>query len=126
MMLGKAFSRYTDSQSAGFSPWRSAMNEESLFYQALQPPGAAARSAFLDHACGNQPELRARLEKLLQAHDTPVSLFDKRAVEMDTTLDLASSSSDSGEDSFFASLSSTEKPGTRIGAYKLLEIIGQG
>ncbi len=105
------------------------MNEESLFYQALQQPGAAARSAFLDHACANQPQLRARLEKLLQAHDTPVSLFDKRAVEMDTTLDSAAgSSSDSanGEDSSFAPLSATERPGTRIGPYKLLEIIGQG
>ncbi len=104
------------------------MNEESLFYLALQQPGAAARAAFLDQACVNQPELRARLEKLLQAHDTPVSLFDKIAVDMDTDLDVVRSSGDShlDQDSSSAFLSSTEKPGTRIGPYKLLQIIGQG
>ena len=51
------------------------MNEESLFHQALQQPDAAARAAFLDQACADQPALRARLEKLLRAHDAPAGLF---------------------------------------------------
>ena len=37
------------------------MNEESLFHLALQQP-EASRAAFVDQACANQPELRARLE----------------------------------------------------------------
>ena len=63
------------------------MNEESLFYLALQQPDAAARAAFLDQACADQPQLRARLEKLLQAHDVPVALFDQPAVDPGATSD---------------------------------------
>src|SRR5579884_3580620 len=129
MMLGGDFSRYSVSQHSGVSPRRSAMNEESLFYLAQQQPDAAARAAFLDEACANQPEVRARLEKLLEAHDAPVSLFNKPAVEMDTTLEPAASSSrGSGidEDSSFSSAPPAEKPGTRIGPYKLLQQIGEG
>ena len=77
----------------------------------------------------NQPELRARLEKLLQAHDAPVSLFDKPVIDHDTTLDAAASSSgDSGigEDSSHAPSPPAEEPGTRIGPYKLLQQIGEG
>src|SRR6516165_853745 len=86
-MLGSTFSRYSVSNLAGLSLRRSAMNEESLFHQALQQPDAAARAAFLDQACANQPELRARLDKLLQAHDAPAGLFDKLAAEADTSDD---------------------------------------
>jgi serine/threonine protein kinase len=89
------------------------MNEESLFHLALQQP-EAARAAFLDQACVNQPQLRARLEKLLQAHAAPVGLFDKPAVEVGS----------SDEDADSPPLS--EGPGTRIGPYKLLQQIGEG
>jgi eukaryotic-like serine/threonine-protein kinase len=55
------------------------VNEESLFHQALAQPNPAARAAFLDEACVGQPELRARLEKLLQAHDKPANLLTRPA-----------------------------------------------
>jgi serine/threonine protein kinase len=98
------------------------MNEESLFHQALQQPNAAARAAFLDQACADQPQLRARLEKLLQAHDAPVGLFDKPAVEAATSDDVAP-----GQwlDPAQAPRHS-EGPGSRIGPYKLLQQIGEG
>ncbi len=86
------------------------MNEESLFYLAQQQPDAVARAAFLDEACANQPELRARLDKLLHAHDAPAGVFDRPAVEIVTTVD----------DPI------RERPGTVIGPYKLMEQIGEG
>jgi serine/threonine protein kinase/tetratricopeptide (TPR) repeat protein len=98
------------------------MNEESLFHLALQQLDAAARAAFLDQACANQPQLRARLEKLLQAHDAPVGLFDQPGVAAATCdhvapgrwLDPA------------AAPPPAEGPGSRIGPYKLLQQIGEG
>ena len=97
------------------------MNEESLFHQALQQPDAAARAAFLDQACADQPALRARLEKLLHAHDAPAGLFDQPAV--------ASATSDVAAGRWInpADLPPpSEGPGTRIGPYKLLQQIGEG
>ena len=98
------------------------MNEESLFHQALQQPDAAARAAFLDQACANQPELRARLDKLLQAHDAPAGLFDKLAAEADTSDDASPGRWIDPADTSPPS----EGPGTRIGPYKLMEQIGEG
>ena len=39
------------------------MNEETLFAEAL-----GERSAFLDEACGDDAELRERIEVLLRSH----------------------------------------------------------
>jgi serine/threonine protein kinase/tetratricopeptide (TPR) repeat protein len=98
------------------------MNEETLFHQALQQPDAAARAAFLDQACADQPELRARLDKLLEAHDAPASLLNKPAVEAATSDEVSAGRwIDPG-----GSLSPSEGPGTRIGSYKLLQQIGEG
>ena len=58
---------------------------KSLFLQAAELPSQEARSAFLDQACAGQPELRERVEKLLQSADTPDSLLDQPAVEIDAT-----------------------------------------
>ena len=101
---------------------RPAVNEESLFHQALAQPNPAARAAFLDVACAGQPELRARLEKLLQAHEQPAALLDEPGPAGEPT----------GEDmpglwvDPAAVSRLTEGPGTRIGPYKLLQQIGEG
>ena len=44
-----------------------------LFQAAAAMPDAAARKMFLEHACGNDVQLRAAVEALLQAHDRPES-----------------------------------------------------
>src|SRR5262245_34435162 len=67
--------------------------------------------AFLDGACGDNAELRARVEQLLHAHqamgsihgggaDTPASTVEERTI--------------------------SEGPATVIGPYKLLEQLGEG
>jgi serine/threonine protein kinase/tetratricopeptide (TPR) repeat protein len=85
------------------------MSEESLFHEALAMP-AGERSVFLDAACGGDADLRRRLDVLLQAHDKPSSFLAGPAAAAVATVD----------DSI------SERPGTVIGPYKLLEQIGEG
>jgi serine/threonine-protein kinase len=81
------------------------MNEESLFHQALARP-AAERAAFFDAACGDDDALRQRLQVLLHAHENPCSFLESPARTVDTQV--------------------SERPGTVIGPYKLMEQIGEG
>ena len=57
------------------------MSEREIFTAALEKTDPAARSAYLDEACGGNAVLRARVEVLLRAHDRPDSLLDAPAVE---------------------------------------------
>jgi len=97
------------------------MNEETLLHLALQQPDAAARAAFLDQACTNQPELRARLDKLLQRHDAPSHLPDSPTAESVTSDEVAPGRWIGPDD-----LPPNEGPGSRIGPYKLLQQLGEG
>src|SRR5262245_22735978 len=84
------------------------MNEETLFAEALGKQGAA-RAAFLDEHCKGDVELRKRLEGLLQAHDNPDPFLEAAAPVVTVDEQLVS-----------------ERPGTVIGPYKLVEPIGEG
>ena len=48
---------------------------KALFHSALDLPDPADRPAFLDRECGDDLELRRRLEELLAAHDRPASVL---------------------------------------------------
>src|SRR5262245_55588102 len=87
-------------------------NVETLFHQALkfQP---AERRAFLVGACGDNEELRRRLEELLKAEEDAGG-FLPQAPHEKVTLEVEPQS---GEE---------ERIGSRIGRYKLLEKIGEG
>ncbi|NQU24234.1 MAG: protein kinase [Candidatus Nealsonbacteria bacterium] len=85
------------------------MKEEDLFHQALEQP-ADRRASFLDTACSGDADLRERVEVLLRAHVNPGSFLEAPPPGVDATLDQPI----------------TEKPGTVIGPYKLLEQIGEG
>ncbi|HMC67496.1 MAG TPA: serine/threonine-protein kinase [Gemmataceae bacterium] len=82
---------------------------ESLFAAALQKP-SADRAAYLDQACADDPALRQRVEALLRAQEAAGSFLESPAPAMVATVD----------DPI------TERPGTVIGPYKLLEQIGEG
>src|SRR5215831_6719522 len=56
------------------------MSERDIFTAAREMTDPAARSAYLDGACGGDTGLRARAEALLRAHDQPDSLLDHPAV----------------------------------------------
>jgi serine/threonine protein kinase len=55
------------------------MSERDIFTAARQMTDPAARSAYLDEACGGDPALRGRVEALLRAHERPDSLLDAPA-----------------------------------------------
>ena len=79
------------------------------FLAAVEIP-AAERAAYLTAHCGGDGELRAAIERLLAAHDQPASVFTRPAPGMPTA--------------DYPPI--TEKPGTVIGPYKLLQKIGEG
>ena len=86
--------------------------EDVVFEAALQLP-AAERAAYLDKACAGNPELRRRVEALLGALERAGGFLKEPAMPGYARTAVAS-------------LQPTEKPGDRIGRYKLLEQIGEG
>jgi serine/threonine protein kinase len=87
------------------------MNERSLFLEALEKPNAAERAAYLDAVCAQDDALRRRVEKLLAAHEAADGILDRPAAAEQAT----------GPYRPFV-----EGPGTVVGAYKLLQKIGEG
>jgi non-specific serine/threonine protein kinase/serine/threonine-protein kinase len=83
---------------------------DQVFSDALRHPTGPDRAAFLDDVCGCNAELRQRVDRLLRAHDDAASFLESPAVEATAT---------TGQ-------SLSERPGTLIGPYKLLEQIGEG
>jgi hypothetical protein len=57
------------------------MSERSIFLNALDKEDPAARAAYLDVACAGRPELRQRIERLLQAHQTEDTFLEVPAME---------------------------------------------
>src|SRR5437867_8697537 len=81
---------------------------DSLLCAAVEIISPDERAAYLDRTCGDDVELRHRLEVLLDAHFQAGSFLEPPAPA--ATLDSPVA----------------ERPGTVIGPYKLLEQIGEG
>ena len=65
------------------------MTEETLFAEAIELP-PEDRGTFLDEKCGDDSELRERIEVLLRSHDTADSFLANSAEEeFDATLDVS-------------------------------------
>src|SRR4051812_27665776 len=86
------------------------MKEEQIFQDAIEQP-TDQRTAFLLDACGEDINLRERVEVLLKAHENPGSFLGSPAA---------------GIGPLTIVLPLTESPGTIIGPYKLLQQIGEG
>jgi WD40 repeat protein/serine/threonine protein kinase len=87
------------------------MQEQSIFIEALEKEDPAERAAFLDQVCAADPALRLRIERLLQRHQEPGRFMERPVPALVATVDEPPL---------------TERPGTVIGPYKLLEQIGEG
>jgi tRNA A-37 threonylcarbamoyl transferase component Bud32/tetratricopeptide (TPR) repeat protein len=57
------------------------MTERSVFLSALEIDDPAERTAFLDEACGDNPEVRERVEVLLAAHAAAGGFMSRPAVD---------------------------------------------
>ncbi len=86
--------------------------QEAIFEAALAL-NAKQRPAYLDQACEHDPQLRQEVERLLQAHEQAGAFMaEPAAPRSGSTLRIT--------------VPLTEKPGDRIGPYKLLQQIGEG
>jgi tetratricopeptide (TPR) repeat protein/serine/threonine protein kinase len=83
---------------------------ESVFFAAMGKSSPQERAAYLDDACAKDPDLRRRVEKMLDAQVQAGSFLEQPACPVVT----------------FDERSTTEEPGAVIGPYKLLEQIGEG
>jgi eukaryotic-like serine/threonine-protein kinase len=86
--------------------------EETIFAATLQL-SRAERAAYLHQACGENDALRQRIEVLLNAAEQSGAFLEESAAP---TLRRTG----------MASIPLAEKPGDRIGRYKLLQQIGEG
>ncbi len=81
----------------------------AIFAEAIQLT-ASERPAYLDRACGVDEQLRQRIERLLKSHEQVGDFLEKSASDVEAV----------------AEATFGEKPGDRIGRYKLLQQIGEG
>jgi serine/threonine protein kinase len=83
--------------------------EQSIFLAALELPTPAERAAYLKGTCGADAALLANVQELLAAHENGDDFLDRPPPNV--TVD---------------EQPVTERPGSVIGPYKLLEQIGEG
>src|SRR5262245_61180108 len=96
---------------------------KELFLAALAV-APAERATWLDRECGQDVELRRRVELMLAAHDTPQSLLDRLAPAAGPPEATGAFEAPGAE---HPSRVEREEAGTVIaGRYKLVEQIGEG
>ncbi len=90
-------------------------NREVIVLNAALELHEAKRSAYLDEACAGDVALRQRVEDLLRAHEQAENFLRAPPAGLDSKRNHAR-----------LNISPTEKPGDKIGRYKLLQQIGEG
>src|SRR5262245_47460059 len=85
-----------------------ANREKEIFERALDLASPEERLGYIKGASAGDAALMARLQTLLQAHEEGTDFLPEQPASQQTTLVV------------------TEKPGDRIGRYKLLQNIGEG
>jgi serine/threonine protein kinase/lipopolysaccharide biosynthesis regulator YciM len=100
---------------------QSARGVKAVFDHALEIDTPAERRAYLDDACAGQPDLRLHVESLLSAFAAAGSFLDQpAAVALDTPVSAATPVPAP------AGTVAAEGPGTCLGPYQLVQLIGQG
>ena len=82
-----------------------------IFQNAIEIEDAQKREHYLENACKTDRTLRAEVDALIQSHEQAGNFLEIPAIDPNVTLDASPL---------------TEGPGTRIGRYELLELIGEG
>lgn len=98
------------------------MDERTIFLEALEQHDPADRAAFLDEHCGDDTELRQRVEGLLRAHTDAGSFLEKTPEEIDADSTLPT------DDTWMSLLKPGDDP-DRLGelaGYDVIELIGRG
>jgi WD40 repeat protein/tRNA A-37 threonylcarbamoyl transferase component Bud32 len=86
------------------------MNAEEIFHQAIEITDPAQRAAYLDRACRGDDPLRAEVQALIDAHERAGDFLEAPPAAGAT----------------LNNPTQIDGPGTAIGRYELLELIGEG
>src|SRR5262245_10063922 len=84
---------------------------ETVFSAALAKQSPEERAAYLEQACAGDEDLRRSVERLLNAYPIVGSFLEPSSADIAVTTD---------------SQPISERPGTVVGPYKLLQQIGEG
>jgi hypothetical protein len=111
--------------------WNPEAND--LFLRALEVTGSEDRKRFLDEACAAQPDLRARVEALLRAHDRAGEFLGRPVLEPTGAPGPAWDATRTGparaeDDVPLDFLAPSDKPGSlgRLGNYEVEAVVGRG
>ena len=96
---------------------------EAIFHAAAELDSPEQREIYLNRACGGDAEFRSEVETLLRAVQRADQFFDDPALAGSPLLTSTILANEAGS---IASTNLTERPGTIIGRYKLLQKIGEG
>ncbi|MCP4263788.1 MAG: protein kinase [Planctomycetes bacterium] len=88
-----------------------SLDIKSIFADALEKESSEARAAYLDATCGDNADLRKKIEALLTAYEESDDISDDPIIDSGMKLE---------------NIILSEQVGTVIGRYKLLEKIGEG
>jgi len=83
---------------------------ETIFWKAIDIPSPSKLAEYLDNACGQDTELRTRVEKLIAAHPHARCFLEEPSHLADIS----------------QSMHPQEKPGDILGDYKIVKQIGEG
>ena len=97
--------------------------EKSVFLKALDIESPSERAAFIEVACQGNPDLLASVAALFNAHENDANPVD-RPIAVDAVFRIGDL--DETEWRPAPSRPPHHAPGTRIGVYKLMELIGEG
>ncbi|MHC4439783.1 MAG: hypothetical protein ACYS3S_20695 [Planctomycetota bacterium] len=84
---------------------------KAIFSEAIEKQTHEERAAYLKEVCGKDSELRSKIEGLLKAHEQAGSFLVVPVSDENVTLN---------------DPAQIEGPGTKIGRYELLSLIGEG
>jgi WD40 repeat protein/serine/threonine protein kinase len=100
---------------------------KAIFLAAVEKSTPAERSAYLDEACAGDALMRKRVDALLQAHEAPGEFFGQPAVgTVPTSAEVPGRFISPDELNGADPAGPGAVVGSRIGPYKLLQLLGEG
>jgi serine/threonine protein kinase/tetratricopeptide (TPR) repeat protein len=96
---------------------------KDLFLAAFEKPDPVARQAFLQEACGADDELRRQVEALLRQHDQASGFLESPPTGLP---EISSAAAESASGARRSPDAPDKNLGSRIGPYKLLQVLGEG
>ncbi len=88
---------------------------KSIFLAAVEKADHDEREAFLREACGDDDALRRQVENLLRRHEDAGSFLERPPLDEDLAPGAGA-----------PEIARTERVGTKIGPYKLIQLVGEG